>query len=216
MCWPNIFRIEPLAFENKVVTETIVLQSPYVRTVIRVNLGGVPFYFIYCDLPLLNLQRILSTVGTTLIFSILVLVSFLLLTKVRILANLRTVGHAIAQLIQSSLDAANPQKTADPRKGFAARLFRPFERAAENSHQKPSNGRKSKKSSCYRSFSQKDRRNAETRKGQTESHCQRKDCRAGSLQSRSLLFAGQIQRLIQASIPQLVVQPRCKKSISRN
>lgn len=107
-----------LAFENRVVTETIVLQSPYVRTVIRVNLGGVPFYFIYCDLPLLNLQRILSTVGTTLIFSILVLVSFLLLTRVRILANLRTVGHAIAQLIQSSLVAANPKKPPIHEKGL--------------------------------------------------------------------------------------------------
>ena len=106
-----------LAFENKVITETIVLQSPYPRTIVRVNLGGVPFYYIYRDLPLINLQHILSTVGTTLIFSILVLVSFLLLTRVRILANLRTLSNAIGKMIQSKMIGAPPSKPTINEKG---------------------------------------------------------------------------------------------------
>jgi DNA segregation ATPase FtsK/SpoIIIE, S-DNA-T family len=91
-------------FEDRVITETIVTQFPYPHTIVRYNLGGAPFYFIYCDLPLLNLQRILSTVGTTLIFSVLALVSFLLLTKVRLLANLRILSQALAALIQSKMN----------------------------------------------------------------------------------------------------------------
>ena len=141
------------AFEDKVITETIVLQSPYPRTVVRFNLGGVPFYFIYCDLPLVNLQHILSTVGTTLIFSILVLVSFLLLTRVRILTNLRILGHAIVQLIQSSMVAANPKKPPINEKGlppvYSGLSKEPPKTAIKNS----AAGRKTKKSSCYRNFS---------------------------------------------------------------
>jgi len=106
------------AFEDKVITETIILQSPYPRTLIRYNLGGVPFYFIYCDLPFVNLQRILSTVGTTLIFSILALVSFLLLTKVRIFTNLKLVARAIAQLIKAEAKAPAQAKSPLIEKGM--------------------------------------------------------------------------------------------------
>ncbi len=105
-------------FEDKVITETIILQFPYPRTIVRYNLGGAPFYFIYRDLPLVNLQHILSTVGTTLIFSILALVSFLLLTKVRLLANLRILSHAIGELINSKIDVTRPQKPPINEKGL--------------------------------------------------------------------------------------------------
>lgn len=94
-------------FEDRVITDTIVVQSPYPHTIVRYNLGGVPFYYIFRDLPFANLQRILSTVGTTLIFSILALVSFLLLTRVRILSNLRLIGQALIALIHSGMDAAH-------------------------------------------------------------------------------------------------------------
>jgi S-DNA-T family DNA segregation ATPase FtsK/SpoIIIE len=74
--------------EDRVVTETAVVYNPYPRTMIRVNLGGAPFYYLFADLPYINLQRILSSVGTTLIFSCLSLAAFLLLTKVRVLSNI--------------------------------------------------------------------------------------------------------------------------------
>jgi S-DNA-T family DNA segregation ATPase FtsK/SpoIIIE len=74
-------------FDGKVISETLTLYSPYPRTLIRYNLGGIPFYFLFTDLPGIHLQRILSSVGTTLIFSSLALVSFLLLTRVQIISN---------------------------------------------------------------------------------------------------------------------------------
>jgi S-DNA-T family DNA segregation ATPase FtsK/SpoIIIE len=87
-------------FEDRVITESALVQSPYPHHVVRYNLGGIPFYFIYCDLPLLNLQHILSTPGTTLIFSILSMVSFLLLTKVRLFPCLRRICRAFLDMLQ--------------------------------------------------------------------------------------------------------------------
>lgn len=103
-------------FEDKVLTETIVLQSPYLRTIVRYNLGGVPLYYLFHDMPFLNLQRILSTIGTTLIFSMLALVSFLLLTKVRILSNIRIIGQAIGSLILSGIEMMQKRNPQLPQK----------------------------------------------------------------------------------------------------
>lgn len=69
-------------FEKKVVVETIILQFPYPRTVARTYLGGIPSYFLFKDLPYANLKHILSSIGTSLIFSSLAIISFLLLTKI--------------------------------------------------------------------------------------------------------------------------------------
>lgn len=79
-------------FEDKIVSETATLYSPYPRTIIRFNLGGVPLYYLYADLPYLALQRILSPVGTSLIFSTLAIASFLLLTRIPLFQHLKTLG----------------------------------------------------------------------------------------------------------------------------
>lgn len=77
------------AWDGRVVSETLALSAPYPRTLIRFYLGGFPFYYLFSDLPAINLQRTLSPVGTTLIFFSLGLVSFLMLTRVRVIANAR-------------------------------------------------------------------------------------------------------------------------------
>jgi S-DNA-T family DNA segregation ATPase FtsK/SpoIIIE len=74
-------------FDHRVVTETIVLYDPYPQTIVRYNLGGIPFYFLYADLPFVNLMQILSPTGSSLIFASLGLVSFLLLTRIRIVSK---------------------------------------------------------------------------------------------------------------------------------
>ncbi len=77
------------AWDGRVVSETLAMSAPYPRTLSRFYLGGFPFYYLFSDLPGINLQRTLSPVGTTLIFFSLGLVSFLLLTRVRVIANAR-------------------------------------------------------------------------------------------------------------------------------
>lgn len=70
-------------FKPFVYSESVVVQASLVYKKVRYNLGGVPAYFIYRDFPLINLQKILSPLGTTIVTSMLFLISFLQLTKWR-------------------------------------------------------------------------------------------------------------------------------------
>jgi S-DNA-T family DNA segregation ATPase FtsK/SpoIIIE len=83
-------------FGSSVIAQNLFVPLPYPHTLFRYNLGGLPLYSLYKDLPLLNLEHILSPVGTTLIFSSLWLVSFLLITQIRLLAHLKTLYQALA------------------------------------------------------------------------------------------------------------------------
>ncbi len=71
--------------EHKIYTESHHFDLPYSHTAIRHNLGGVPLYYLYKDLPTINLQRALSDVGISLTFTITAIVSFLLFTEIRLL-----------------------------------------------------------------------------------------------------------------------------------
>lgn len=100
------------SFEDRVVTESALVYSPYPRTVVRFNLGGAPFYFLFADLPVVNLMRVLSPIGTTLIFSTLCLVSFLLLTKVRLIEGFKALLSFARQV--ANWAAAQSEKPKQP------------------------------------------------------------------------------------------------------
>jgi len=80
-CHPSL--VAPLG--EKVYSQSLLLQQPYPHSYTRYNLGGVPLYYLYKDLPLLNLHAMLSNFGLTLIATITALVSFLCLTQLRLL-----------------------------------------------------------------------------------------------------------------------------------
>lgn len=88
------FPAKALLFDSRVFSETAVLYSPYPHTVVRFDLGGAPFYYLFADLPFINLQRILSSVGTALIFSTLGFAALLLLTRVKLLSALVAIRSA--------------------------------------------------------------------------------------------------------------------------
>jgi S-DNA-T family DNA segregation ATPase FtsK/SpoIIIE len=69
-------------WKEKIISETVSLSIPFPKTFTRYNLGGIPAYFLFVDLPHLNLQNILSPAGTVLIFSSLGFLSFILLTQI--------------------------------------------------------------------------------------------------------------------------------------
>jgi len=73
----------PDILAQKVPIETIVLQLPYPQMHIRHNLGGIPLYYLYRDLPTVNLMHLLSNVGIGITFSIIALMSMLLFTETR-------------------------------------------------------------------------------------------------------------------------------------
>ncbi len=78
--YPEIGRM----WEGAIISESVTFFRPYMQTVIRYNLGGVPFYFLFSDLPLFPLEKVLNPTGCSLIFSSFALVSFLLITRVEL------------------------------------------------------------------------------------------------------------------------------------
>jgi DNA segregation ATPase FtsK/SpoIIIE, S-DNA-T family len=74
-------------FKNRVYTEQIQNSFTYVQSHIRYNLGGVPLYYIFRDLPILNLQKLLSNIGVSLTFSATGFISFIVLTNIQVFPN---------------------------------------------------------------------------------------------------------------------------------
>lgn len=89
-------------WEKKVVSEKLILYSPYPRTLVRHNLGGVPFYFLYSDLPFFSLKKLLSAKGTALIFASLGIVAFFLLTRIRVMPVAITIQKGLMALCKST------------------------------------------------------------------------------------------------------------------
>lgn len=87
------------AWKEKIVSETVSLSLPYPKTFIRYNLGGLPAYFLFVDLPYLNLQRILSPAGTVLIFSSMGVISFFLLTQIPVASNLQRLWNLTKKIL---------------------------------------------------------------------------------------------------------------------
>jgi len=64
---------------ERIYTEILYVAK---KAVYRFNLGGVPAYYLYKDLPYFHLQKLFSNFGVFLIFSLTGLISFLLLTGI--------------------------------------------------------------------------------------------------------------------------------------
>jgi S-DNA-T family DNA segregation ATPase FtsK/SpoIIIE len=126
--------------ENKICTQTHLFDLPYPHRTTRYNLGGVPLYYLYCDLPTMNLQRMLSDVGIGLTFSITGIVSFLLLTEIRLIPLL----FAIKQKIPSFKVAKNSLKQNEqtPLPEIEATLSKPLPRPIYEPHQDSGEGLK--------------------------------------------------------------------------
>ncbi|MEN9654108.1 MAG: translocase ftsK [Chlamydiota bacterium] len=105
-------------WDRSVVSETTSLFSSYPQNITRYNLGGVPFYFVYSDLPFLNLERILSPAGCVLIFFSLALVSLFLLTRVRIVAAFLLAWKGAVTISRYITEALRKKPTAPIAKTF--------------------------------------------------------------------------------------------------
>lgn len=89
-------------FSNQVISETAIYYRPLPQAVLRQNLGGVPLYFLYKDLPYFHLQKLLSPVGVTMIFSITGLVSFMMITGLQIVPLLQEIGYGSINFIKNA------------------------------------------------------------------------------------------------------------------
>ncbi len=85
---------------NHVYSETTVLQMPYPTKFNRYYLGGVPLYYLYTDLPHVNLKILFSTVGVLCIASTIFIVSFVLVADLSLLYLIKRGCALILLLIQ--------------------------------------------------------------------------------------------------------------------
>lgn len=93
------------------ITENYTIKLPYHHTVTRFNAGGIPLYYLFKDLPTFNLKNLLSNVGCGITFSILGLVSFLLLTDIGILSFLKAIPKVFLAIINFLKTFAKSFKT---------------------------------------------------------------------------------------------------------
>jgi DNA segregation ATPase FtsK/SpoIIIE, S-DNA-T family len=99
----------PTFIKARIYTESILVSSPYPHEAIRYNLGGVPLYFLYRDLPGCNLQKLLSNVGIAITFSTIGLVSFFLWSQKRIFPLLLALKRRLLILYQLSKKTSAPE-----------------------------------------------------------------------------------------------------------
>jgi DNA segregation ATPase FtsK/SpoIIIE, S-DNA-T family len=77
--------------QSRIFSESLTFKTPFLHKVIRYNLGGVPLYYLYKDLPLYSIMNLLSHIGTTLTFSITAFISFILLTGTSLLNTIKNI-----------------------------------------------------------------------------------------------------------------------------
>lgn len=65
-------------------TQKSPFDFPFRRVIVRCNLGGVPCYFLYKDLPLVSIRHLLSDLGTGLAFGMTAIVTFFLMTEINV------------------------------------------------------------------------------------------------------------------------------------
>ena len=91
-------------FSKRVFTDTIYITAPSPHFHQRYNLGGIPFYFIYKDFPIVNLEKLLSREGTILIFSTGAVISFLLLLNIHIVPHTKALFSKLKYFFLRSLN----------------------------------------------------------------------------------------------------------------
>lgn len=99
--------------QNRIYHETLFLAEPYPQYITRFYLGGVPSYYLYRDLPTLNLQTLLSDVGIVLTCSITAFVFFCLFTQIRLVTLIRLSKKTVAY-VSTLLETKTLPSVAEP------------------------------------------------------------------------------------------------------
>lgn len=99
--------------KTHVYSQSHLIKFPFPHKAIRYNLGGVPLYYLYKDLPSFNLHQMLSNVGIFLTFFMTASISFILLTNIRILdlmKNTVSFSKGIGGVVKRFYGTLKPEK----------------------------------------------------------------------------------------------------------
>ena len=116
-------------FSPWVYSENVIFDTPISYDHVRHNLGGVPFYYLYRDIPQFNLQRLLSNVGISMVFSIFLAISFILFTEIPVISLLKKVPSLFKGLFH--------REKTEPKIHIERHLFRSFKEFLKKLWPKP-------------------------------------------------------------------------------
>lgn len=88
-CLAELQVIQNKLILSHIYSESVIIEAPYPARYTRYYLGGVPLYYLYADLPHLNLRLLLSNFGVLCISSTLLIVSFILLSDLSVFYIIR-------------------------------------------------------------------------------------------------------------------------------
>ncbi len=110
-------------FQRNIYSESLVLDFPYLQHIKRFYLGGRPTYFLLADVPVVNLHRLLSPAGVAITSSILMVLSLILFTNVRVLLLLRHVKRIRLPKFRYKACAPTTKASVSPQLNHAAKAL---------------------------------------------------------------------------------------------
>ncbi len=75
-----------LSLNAKVYSESFIVKGVFSHKYVRNNYGGVPFYYLYRDLPKFNFQHLFGDIGVCFLFGTVAFISFILFTGLRLVS----------------------------------------------------------------------------------------------------------------------------------
>ncbi len=93
------FSFHASIFENQVFIEKINISPLPYHFQTRYYLGGIPAYYLYSELPFINLQNLFSSTGTLFLTATAAFASFLLLTGFKVLTVIKKLPALIKTLV---------------------------------------------------------------------------------------------------------------------
>ncbi|MCB1106924.1 MAG: ATP-binding protein [Chlamydiia bacterium] len=78
--------------QARLFSEVYLSNYPFPHKVVRFNLGGVPLYYLLCDIPTFNLHHLLSPVGVVITFFLTGMMSLILFTNTRVIPLVKSIG----------------------------------------------------------------------------------------------------------------------------
>jgi len=112
---------------EKIYTQSTLIHSAYPHYSLRRNLGGAPLYYLYKDLPLFNMERLLGNAGVGIVFSITSFLFFFLWSELKLSALISGMQYLIRSLKekQKPVQSSSSQEEAASSKELERSLSTP-------------------------------------------------------------------------------------------
>lgn len=155
----EVYDVKNPLLQAQVYSETISFKAPYHITITRYNLGGVPLYYLYRDLPTYNLKNLLSNIGIFFTFTLTGIIAFILLTQlslVKLFQNIKQTYKGMCKFLKIVAKSFKPfpfsgEKRNIPYSEMEEALSKPINHQTKPLWEEPSSA-----DTFYASFSEED------------------------------------------------------------